>query len=247
MREIDKPICDRRLALIAMGNSNRDYLNSNYDKDRATNVADEIWAINSTAFVLKCDMAVMMDDMQELEDRRPEYAERIKAELSDTPILTSRAYEDYPSIVQYPLDKVISKYQFRYLNGSVAYGLAYALYMGYKKIILYGCDYMYDHKPGVYERGRGCVEFWIAVGSILEEAEISVASSSTLMDSNGASYYGYREQPMFDVGKNEDGSLKLKFTGWKPAPEPEPEESPEDGKGIPVEDAREKDKKDVKK
>lgn len=216
----NKPIEERRLAIVAMGNSHRDYVYYNFDKKQPGPVADEVWTINSTAFVLKCDMAVMMDDVKELEGRRPEYAKRIQTELADLPILTSRAYPDYPQLIQYPIAEVLTQFQYRYLNGSVSYALAYALHKGYKNIILYGCDYMYDHKPGVYERGRGCVEFWIGVGSEKLGARISVAQSSTLMDSNhGGKLYGYLEQPDFKVTTDDETQkVNLELVGWIPNP-----------------------------
>lgn len=203
----------KKLAIVAMGNSMKDYMYVNFDKERSENIADEVWAINSMAFIIKNDMAVMMDDAKELEGRRAAYAERIKKELGNHPILTSRAYPDYPQMIQYPLADVLSEFQYQYFNGSVAYALAYALWRGYRNIVIYGCDYMYDHKPGVYERGRGCLEFWIAVGSE-RGAQIGVAKSSTLMDSNNLRFYGYREQPMFDVEKGPRGKPLVKFKQW---------------------------------
>jgi len=212
---------ERSLAIVAMGNSFRDYMYYNFDKDKDGNICDDIWVVNSAAFVLKADMAIMMDDLKDLEERRPNYARRIK-EL-DIPVLTSRAYPEYPNVIQYPLDRVLSKYQFKYLNGSVAYGLAFALYMGYKKIMMYGCDYMYDHKPGLYERGRGCVEFWICAGTVIEGADIKIAGSSTLMDSNNPKFYGYRELPKFDIkpSKKDKTRMIINQIGWEPQKDPE--------------------------
>jgi len=217
---IIKPVDDQRsLAIVAMGNSFRDYMYYNFDKDKKENICDDIWVVNSAAFVLKADMAIMMDDIKDLEERRPNYAERVKN--LDIPVLSSRTYDDYPNIIQYPLDSVLTKYQFKYLNGSVAYGLAFALFMGYKNIMLYGCDYMYDHKPGLYERGRGCVEFWIAIGTVVEGANIKIAGSSTLMDSNNPQFYGYREIPDFDIKPSSKDKTRMiiRHTGWTPKKE----------------------------
>ena len=216
---------EKTLAIVAMGNSMRDYLYHNYEKKRDGNIADEVWTINSCAFVLKSDMVIMMDDMYGLLERgdehnRDNYVARIKKELSDTPILTSREYPDFPSTIQYPIAEIMTEYQYSYFNGSVGYAMAYALYTGFRKIILFGCDYMYDHKPGLYERGRGCVEFWIAVGTE-RGADIQVAKSSTLMDSNNPRLYGYRENPEFDVKKGADGKTLLTFKGWKPNDKPD--------------------------
>lgn len=209
-----KPVHERKLAIVAMGGSNRDYMNYNFDKKNPENIADEIWTVNSAAFIFKSDAAIMMDDAKDLEERRPEYIQRVKNELGDLPILTSRAYPDYPNMVQYPLAEILTKFQFRYLNGSVAYGLAYALWAGYKNIMLYGCDYMYDNKPAIYESGRGCVEFWIAIGSVICGANIAVAQHSSLMDSNKSGFYGYREQPRFKTSKAENGDVLLTFREW---------------------------------
>ena len=216
----EKPIEERTLAIVAMGGSHRDYFFYNFDKEKPGNVADEVWAINSIALVMKCDMAVMMDDMKMMEanPKRKRFTDRIKTELADTPLLTSRAYPEYPQAIQYPLSEVLSKFQIRYLNGSVAYALAYALHMGYKHILLYGCDYMYDNKPGIYERGRGCVEFWIAVGTFVCGANIQVAESSTLMDTANPSFYGYWEQPNLEAVPDPDrpGEFNIEHKGWIP-------------------------------
>ena len=158
MRIIEKPIEDRTLAIVAMGNSHRDYVYYNFDKEKEANVADEVWAINSIALVIKCDKAVMMDDfkgMSEKPERLP-FVNRVKKELLDqgTQVISSRAYEEFgPNLVEYPLVDILNKFQYRYLNGSVAYALTYAMYLGYKRVILYGCDYMYDHKPEYTKRG----------------------------------------------------------------------------------------------
>src|SRR3990167_6906396 len=205
----------RKLAIVAMGASYRDYLNHNFHKEEEGNVADDIWAVNSAAFTFKHDLAIMMDDMKALEGnpKRKPYTDRIKREL-DTPILTSRKYLDYPTTIEYPLTDIINKFQFKYLNGSVAYALVYALYLGYKNIILYGCDYMYDQKPGLFEKGRGCVEFWIAYGTLKCDAHIMIARTSTLMDSNSFRFYGYREQPVFRGVNNPDGTVTLALLGY---------------------------------
>lgn len=217
----------RSLAIVAMGNSHRDYTYHNFDKEIDTNVADDIWVINSAAFTFKHDLVVMMDDMQSLAEnpKRAPYVKRIMREIK-TPILSSRWYPEIPNIIEFPLADVINKFQFRYLNNSVAYGLAYALYLGYKSIILYGCDYMYDHKPGVFEKGRGCVEFWIAVGTFMCNAKVYVAQSSTLMDSNCMRFYGYREQPKMESQKLPDGRVLVKQVGWIPNKEAPPNGHP---------------------
>lgn len=205
----------KSLAIVAMGASIRDFMYYNFDKKHDRPVTDEVWCINSAALFMKCDMAVMMDDFKELEGRLPGYVKRVMTEV-DCPVLTSRAYPEFPKLLEYPLAEVLERFQVRYLNGSVAYALAYALLKGYTDIILYGCDYVYDNKPGVYEKGRGCLEFWIALGTFVCNAHISVAQSSTLMDSNNPRFYGYREQPEFKVSKGEDGQAKVTFVKWLP-------------------------------
>lgn len=226
MTKTKKPIEERTLAILAMGGSQRDYFNYNFDKQNEGNVADEVWTINSMALVIKCDMAVITDDMKMMEanPKRYPFTQRLKNELADIPILSTRAYEDYPNVIQYPLEEVLTKFQVKYLNGSVAYALAYALHLGYKKILMYGCDYMYDGKPGVYESGRGCVEFWIAIGTFVCDANIQVAKTSTLMDMHKQEFYGYREQPKLKAVPDPDDPKMyiVKQVGWIPNP-PEPD------------------------
>lgn len=81
-----------------------------------------------------------------------------------------------------------------YMHNSVPMILAYALWLGVKKIFLYGVDYTF---PGVdiRESGRANAEYW--VGFLRGQGvEVQVSPDSTLLESrSGLPLYGYGARP----------------------------------------------------
>ena len=74
------------------------------------------------------------------------------------PIMTSKAYPDYPAMVEYPLKEVIMKFKTLHFGETVDYMIALAGLFEVSKIIFLGCDYnMADRYPGE----RAGTEYWI--------------------------------------------------------------------------------------
>ena len=77
------------------------------------------------------------------------------------PIYMMEAYEEVPNAVKYPLDEVLQITPgIRYLTSSVAYAIALAIHLGYKRMELYGVEMETNTE---YHYQRQGVAFWIGV------------------------------------------------------------------------------------
>ena len=198
------------VAIVACGESARDFVASFIDKTRVGEIADEIWTINRARFAFKHDKCFSMDPPEYWAKNYPYMAERMKK--AEAPIITSKAHPDWPMTVDYPLEFVWEKTQSSYFSNSVPYAVAYALAIGVKKLSLFGCDFWFMEAGDTTEIGRSCTEYWLGR---CEQAgmHIELATHSTLM---GLAYrnahkhpdpkfhsfsrhhfYGYDEKPTF--------------------------------------------------
>jgi hypothetical protein len=204
------------VAIVAMGSSARQYIllcNQLGDRRR---VAAETWAINSMGGAIQHDLLFHMDDCRVQEARATRdptgnIAGMLGWLRTHPRFITSKAYpEDYPGAVEFPLQDVIRGTGNAYFNNTVAYAVAYAIHVGVKRIVLYGCDFSYPslHKA---ESGRACVEFWMATAAARGIA-IEVAAESTLFDANvpeDQRFYGYDAE---HVRLEADGETGVKIT-----------------------------------
>ena len=198
----------RKIAIVALGISVVDYFQAVLKMGGNRHaVVDETWVINKAAGVLQNDLVFRMDDLMKsyamnqhefvkwdgevnkIEDLWNGY---LKNECT-SPIMTSKAYPEFPTSVTFPLEDVINYCGNSYFNTTPAYALGYAIYLGVEEISLYGVDYSYpkgDHKA---ESGRACVEFWLKEADT-RGIKIFVAQNSTLLDTNVPTenkLYGY--------------------------------------------------------
>lgn len=202
----------KTVAIVAMGKSAATYLRLCANAGSRHRVADETWAINAMGGVIAHDLLFHMDDCQVQEQRAARNPQGNVAGMLDwlrehPGFMTSRALPDYPGAIEFPLDEVINAIGSTYFNSTVAYAVAYAIYLGVEKISLFGVDYSYadSHKS---EAGRGCVEFLLGLAAA-RGIQVEVASDSTLLDANvdpRIRPYGY---DAFDVSfdKTADGRL----------------------------------------
>lgn len=191
------------IAIVAMGPSCHTYLSVCSQAGDRRRLADETWVVNAMGGVIQHDRVFHMDDMRLQEMRAAANPKSNVAGLANWlrthpgPIYTSRAYPEFPGAVEFPLAEVMTKTGHGYFNNTVAYALAYALYLkmtqgGPTRIELFGIDFSYPnaHKR---EKGRGCVEFWMGVCSA-HGIDFNVARDSTLLDAcvpDGEKMYGY--------------------------------------------------------
>jgi hypothetical protein len=195
MAEIKKP--PESVAIVAMGQSSRTYLNLASVRGDRHRIADETWAINAMGGVIDHDLLFHMDDCKVQEARAKRDPEGNVAGMlqwlkNHPKFITSKIYPDYRGAVEFPLQEVVNTIGTTYFNNTVAYAVAFAMYIGVKKISLYGCDYSYanSHKS---ESGRGCVEFLLGMAAA-KGIRIEVAADSSLLDANvpdNIKPYGY--------------------------------------------------------
>lgn len=193
----------KSVAIVAMGRSMATYMGFCVTHGSRSKVADEVWTINSASCAMFHDRAFVMDDLRsDLEIKAADQPDGMAAGMlsylktASGPIYTSRAYPDeYPGTVDYPLEEVFNAVNPPYLNTSVAYAFAYAMYLKIPKVALYGCDFHYNEPEmqHVREAGRACLEFLMGMAA-QRGVQLVVASDSTLMDAEipaDRKFYGY--------------------------------------------------------
>jgi hypothetical protein len=79
---------------------------------------------------------------------------------TETAIYMQEQYPDVPRSIKFPLDEIVDKYGIRYFTSSVAYALALACYLGYKRIELYGVEMETNTE---YQFQRDGVSLWLGV------------------------------------------------------------------------------------
>jgi len=212
----------KSVAIVGLGNSGFEYMRS---RVRSENF-DEVWAINSMSAVIYHDICFMMDppsrflDTPNAGNQTNVMAERLRRKLN-VPILSCTLDKRCPDVVEYPLQKVLQKAKYSYLNNTVAYAIAYAIAEEVTEIHLYGIDF--THKAiNFAEAGRGCCEFWLAV-AITKGIKVSIAHSSSLLDTNvpdDQKLYGYHrlEDPLVSTATN--GSMLITKKSKLEPPEP---------------------------
>jgi SAM-dependent methyltransferase len=214
------------VVIIGLGPSAEQYMDLCKRLGGRKRFADEVWAINALGDVLACDRIFHMDDVRVQEARANEapnsnIAEMVKwLKLHPGPIITSRAHPDYPGLVEFPLEAVINDLGFAYFNGTAAYAAAYAIWLGVKKISLFGCDFTMANAHHA-EKGRACLEFWLGVASA-RGIELGFADRTSLMDTcddpadpGEIRPYGYDYDRV--LIRTEDGAARISF---------EPKEAP---------------------
>jgi len=110
-----------------------------------------------------------------------------------------------------PIEDMINELKYAYFNSTAAWAIAYAVFIGVKKILLFGIDFTYPNSHQA-EKGRACCEFWLGVAAS-RGIKISLPRSTTLMDScdkQSDRLYGY--DTLFVSFENEGDKTKCVFT-----------------------------------
>lgn len=188
------------VAIVGLGRSQATYASLVASHGSRHKVAQETWVINAAAQIYQHDRVFFMDDMKHMDPNAPDCAPQWLTLLEwlkthDKPVYTPAAYPDLcPMAVEYPIYDVVKKLGFNYFNTTVAFALCYALYLGVKRVCLYGCDFTYPDNHAA-EAGRGCVEFWLGYGAA-RGLDIAVPNDTTLLDafvSPENKLYGYAD------------------------------------------------------
>lgn len=78
----------------------------------------------------------------------------------DVDVYMQDVYPDVPRSVRYPLDEIVDRFKSSYFTSSVAYALALACHLGYKRLELYGVEMETNTEYGHQRPG---VAFWLGV------------------------------------------------------------------------------------
>jgi len=174
------------VAIIGLGPTADDFLDTAKRAGGRRAFCDEVWGINQIGDVFACDRVFHMDDVRIQEIRaaaRPD--SNIAAMLRwlktyTGPVVTSRAHPDYPCLVEFPLEQLINKLGYTYLNSTAAFAVAYAVLIGVTKISLWGLDFTYPNRNDA-EKGRGCVEFWLGQ-ALARGVKVTTSQHTSLLD-----------------------------------------------------------------
>ena len=171
----------KNVVIVGMGKSWFDYCMA---KSHGAKF-DEIWAINSVADVIHHDRVFMMDPASrflDTDDAGGQTDSMVKIlKTHPGPIYTCELDERCPGLVEYPIDTILAEWGSHYLNNTVAYAVAFALYNKVAHIQLFGIDFGYKGNLYFAEAGRACVEFWLSK-CMSEGIKVEVAQSSFLLD-----------------------------------------------------------------
>lgn len=129
----------KRVTIVGMGRSVHDFCEMARSPLSPIHEG-EVWAINLMAANIRCDRAVVMDDLDYLKGVfPPAVLDRWKTVPR---LVTSREHPDFPNSEAYPISR-IAGFGVPYLNNTVAYAVALAVAEDFTEIRLYGCDFGY--------------------------------------------------------------------------------------------------------
>ena len=212
----------KSIAIVGLGNSFSEYILAKIRSEKF----DEVWAINSMSGVIYHDKCFMMDPPSRFLDtpnagkQTNIMADRLRKKIN-IPIFSCTLDKRCPDVVEFPLQEVLQKTGYAYLNNTVAYSLAYAISQKVSDLHLYGIDF--THKAVNFaEAGRACCEFWLAI-DISKGIKVNIAHNSSLLDMNvpeDQKLYGYHrlDDPLVSSATN--GSMLITRKSKLEPPEP---------------------------
>jgi len=173
----------RTVAIIGLGVSQVDFA-IGLENSREW---DEIWCINSAGLVYPADRIFALDPASRFFDsddagKQTNAMIKLMSE-SDVPIYTCEEDPRIKNPIRYPVEEVCNATKCAYMNTTVAFAIAYALYNKVGRIDLFGIDFSYKQNMHFAEAGRACVEFWISK-CMSEDIIVGISGRSTVLDSN---------------------------------------------------------------
>ena len=172
------------IAIVAMGESQLDYhLSISHG-----NEFDEVWAINAMAGIARqVDRTFMLDPASRFLDSDAAGSQthlmRKVLKSHPGPIYTCELDERCDNLVEFPLLDVVKETGSSYLNNTVCFAIAFAMYNRVGRINMFGVDFTYKGNLHFAEAGRACVEFWLSK-CITAGIVVSVAPRSGLLDTD---------------------------------------------------------------
>lgn len=166
---------------------------------------DELWTVNKGIdFLPQADVAWIMDDVYDYATRHPAYGESMRRFGGQIIGQTTLPNDGSIPFTEYPLEAVLQHWGMSCHNWlhtiSIGYILAYAGFIGVKRLMLAGVDLSWPHRPDLSEAGNAVVCYWIGR---LEGAGcgVEINSTSTLNATHmhgryeWRHLYGYLRQP----------------------------------------------------
>ena len=172
------------IAIVAMGESQLDYhLSVSHGHEY-----DEVWAINAMAGIARqVDRTFMLDPASRFLDSDAAGSQthimRKVLKSHPGPIYTCELDERCDNLVEFPLLDVVKDTGSNYLNNTVCFAIAFALYNRVSRLNMFGIDFTYKGNLHFAEAGRACVEFWLSK-CISAGMVVSVAPRSGLLDTD---------------------------------------------------------------
>ena len=213
---------NKSIAIVGLGNSFSEYILAKIRSEKF----DEVWAINSMSGVIYHDKCFMMDPPSRFLDtpnagkQTNIMADRLKTKIN-VAIFSCVLDKRCPDVVEYPLQNVLQKTKYAYLNNTVAYALAYAIAEEVSDLHLFGIDF--THKAiNFAEAGRACCEFWLAI-AVSKGIKLHIANSSSLLDTNVSEdqkLYGYHRLDDPLVSTTTQGEMLITKKSKLEPPEP---------------------------
>jgi len=193
----------KKIAIIGLGVSQVDFA-IGLENSRTW---DEIWCINSAGLVYPADRIFALDPASRFfdSDDAGKQTEAMKKLMSEVCNATKCAY----------------------MNNTVAFALAFAMWNKVARVDLFGIDFSYKENMHFAEAGRACVEFWISK-LMCEDIIVGISGRSTVLDSNVPAtqkLYGFHRlaKPLvavphngeFIIGPYDEINEKLEKVGLK--------------------------------
>ena len=214
---------NKTIAIVGLGNTFSDYI---FAKTRSE-AFDEVWAINAMSSVIFHNRVFMLDPASrfldgEMAGKQTNSMKNRLLKKLDIPIYSCCLDKRCADVIEYPLQEVLEKTKYAYLNNTVPYAIAFAIAKEVGKICLYGIDFSYKNIPHMAEAGRACTEFWLAIATT-KGIKIEIANNSTLLDTNvpdEEKLYGYHrlEDPI--VSTVHEGNMLITRKSKLEPPEP---------------------------
>jgi hypothetical protein len=202
MNELDT-LQGKKIAIIGLGISQVDFAIGQQNGQ----VWDEVWCINSAGGTYPCDRIFMLDPASRFYDTEDAgYQTNAMTRLLDStevPVYTCELDPRIKNPIIFPVAEVCNATKCAYLNNTVAYAIAFALYHKVGRIDLFGIDFSYKENLHFAEAGRACVEFWISK-CMSADILVGISGRSTVLDSNVPAHeklYGFHrlEKPLVAV------------------------------------------------
>ena len=174
----------------------------------------QVWGVNAVVTWRPVDVTFHMHHLDPRQDRDSINQRTFEKIIrSNVPLVTLDRYKEFPSSIRFPFRWVYGTFKTDYISNSISYMVAYALYLGVKKIDMYGVNMSTQVE---YMMEKGNVEAWIALARG-HGAEVTVHRNEwcAIERSGDNLIYGYGVRM-----KGEDCKVGIRSQGPSPSGHP---------------------------